>query len=89
MTDGKKNAKVPKDQTAALTLEQVQKMIAEAPERGRRGGKKKVAAKKAVAKKAPAKKAAKKITKKKSSKKKVVAKKKTASKKVVAAKAED
>lgn len=90
VTDGKKNAKVPKDQDpAALTLEQVQKMIAEAPERGRRGSKKKVAAKKAVAKKAPAKKAAKKTTKKKSSKKKVVAKKKTASKKVVAAKAED
>ena len=66
VTDGKKNVTIPKDQEPKeLTLEQCQKMIAEAPEKRRRG------AKKTTAKKATKKKA----TKKKSTKKKSTTKK--------------
>ena len=42
VTDGKKNAKIPKDkEPASLTLEECQALIAEAPARGRRRSKKK------------------------------------------------
>ena len=61
ITDGNKNAKIPKEtEPAALTLEQCQDILAKAPERKRRGkaaSKKKTASKKkATAKKAAAKK---------------------------------
>ncbi len=73
VTDGKRNASVPKDvEPADLTLEQCQKMLAEAPPKGKRGrfGKKK-AGKKSAAKKATKKKTGKKKAgKKKASKKK-------------------
>ena len=62
VTDGKRNASVPKDvEPADLTLEQCQKMLAEAPPKGKRGrfGKKK-AGKKSAAKKATKKKTGKK-----------------------------
>ncbi|NNF51507.1 MAG: DNA topoisomerase I, partial [Gammaproteobacteria bacterium] len=75
ITDKKKNARIPKDrEPESLTLEECKKLIAEAPERGRRG--KKAAGKKAASAKAPAKK--KKTKKKKAARKK--AKKKTAKK---------
>jgi len=78
ITDGNKNAKIPKDkEPKSLTLEECEKLIAEAPER--KGRKKKTAKKKA----APKKKAA---TKKKSAKKKT-AKKKTVKKKAAKKKA--
>lgn len=78
VTDGNKNAKIPKDvEPASLTLEQCQKMIEEAPESRGRWGKKK--ASKKTAKKVEKKVAKKKATKKKAKKK--VAKKKTAKKK--------
>jgi DNA topoisomerase-1 len=81
ITDGTKNAKIPKDQEPkALSLEQCQKLLAEAPARGARGGKKKktAAAKPAPLKQAAARKKSKtKATKKKAKKK---AKKKTARK---------
>ena len=80
ITDGNVNAKVPKDvEPDTLDLETCQKLIAEAPPKGRRGkfGKKKSSKKKVAKKKA----AKKKATKKKSTKKKA-AKKKTAKKKV-------
>ncbi|HED36043.1 MAG TPA: DNA topoisomerase I [Gammaproteobacteria bacterium] len=81
ITDGYKNAKIPKDkEPASLTLEECEKLIAEAPERK---GKKKKAAKKKVAKKKTAKK---KVVKKKTAKKKT-AKKKTVKKKTVKKKA--
>ena len=52
VTNGNKNVKVPKDiEPADLTLEDCKKMIAEAPDRPRRGGKKKASKKKATAKK--------------------------------------
>lgn len=85
VTDGKRNAAVPKDREAAeLTLEQCRKLLDEAPVRGRRGkfGKKKAGAKASTgggantqaAKKAKTKtkkkKASKKIASKKASKKK-------------------
>ena len=81
ITDGNKNAKIPKEtEPKELTLEQCKELLAAAPER-RRGKKKvakKVAAKKVtkkkVSKKKTAKKAKKKTTKKKASKKKVVKK---------------
>jgi len=79
VTDGKRNASVPKDTEAAdLTLEQCVKMLDEAPPKGKRGrfGKKK-SSKKTDSKKTAKKKAAK---KKKSSKKKA-GKKKSAKKK--------
>ncbi len=87
VTDGTKNAKIPKDmEPKNLTLEQCTKILEEAPVRRGRGGKlmkKKAARKKTAPKKkaAPRKKAApkKKVTKKKTTKK--TAKKKTAAKK--------
>jgi DNA topoisomerase-1 len=79
VTNGKKNAKIPKDQDPkALTLAQCEEMIAAAPERGARRGKKKaVANTKAPANETATTKPAKKKAKKKSKKK--AAKKKTAS----------
>ncbi len=75
ITDGKKNAKIPKDvEPAELDLETCQKILAEAPEKRGRGKKKTV--KKKTAKKKTTKK---KTTKKKSTRKKAV-KKKTAGK---------
>ena len=80
ITDGNKNARIPKEtEPASLTLEDCQKIIKEAPE-GRRG-RKKVASKKATTKKVAKKKtqtkktASKNTTKKKTSKKKTTAKK--------------
>ncbi len=65
VTDGNKNVKVPKDVTPAdLTLEDCQKMIAEALHRPRRGAKKKVNKKKTTKKKSTKKKTKKKTTKK-------------------------
>ncbi len=41
ITDGKKNAKIPKDtEPKSLTLEQCQELIAAAPERKKRGTRK-------------------------------------------------
>ncbi len=75
ITDGNKNAKIPKDkEPASLTLAECEALIEAAPERK---GKKKKAAKKKVAKKKVAKK---KTVKKKAAKKKTV-KKKTVKKK--------
>jgi len=82
ITDGNKNAKIPKDrEPESLTLEECEKLIAEAPER--KGRKKKTAKKKVVKKKKAASKkksAKKKTTKKKTARKKTV-KKKSARKK--------
>ncbi len=81
ITDGNKNAKIPKDkEPKELTLEECEKLLAEAPER--KGRKKKAAKKKAAAKKKTAKK---KTVKKKTAKKKTV-KKKAATKKKAAKK---
>jgi DNA topoisomerase-1 len=78
ITDGYKNAKIPKDkEPRALTLEECEKLIAEAPEPKRK--KKKAAKKKAAPKKKAATK--KKTAKKKTAKKKAVAKKKSSTKK--------
>ncbi|MEE4295380.1 MAG: DNA topoisomerase I [Wenzhouxiangella sp.] len=77
VTDGKRNASVPKDvDPESLDLAACQKMLAEAPPKGRRGkfGKKKAGAKKSAAKKAGSKKKTKK-KKKKTSKKKAAKKK--------------
>ena len=90
VTDGKVNASVPKDTEASdLTLEQCQKMLAEAPPKGRRGkfgrkkaSKKKTTKKKASKKKTSKKKAAKKKVSKKKANKKKPSKKKAAKKKV-------
>lgn len=85
VTNGKKNAKIPKDrEPESLTFEECEELIAKAPER--KGRRKKGPAKKAAAKKAPAKKTtAKKTTAKKAAPKKTSSKKapakKTASKK--------
>ena len=50
ITDGKKNAKVPKDrEPKSLTLEECKKLIEEAPERGARFGRRGAAAKSAPA----------------------------------------
>lgn len=80
VTDGKRNASVPKDQEpATLTLEACRKMLDEAPPKGRRKfGAKKAAKKKATKKKVAKKKASKKKAAKKKAGKKA-AKKKTAS----------
>jgi len=82
VTNGQKNAKIPKDQDPkALTLADCEALIEAAPERGARRGKKKAAAdkttKKTAAKKTTKKKTAGKKKKKKKAKKKA-AKKKTA-----------
>ncbi len=70
VTDGNKNVKIPKDiEPASLTVEDCQKMIAEAPDRPRRGAKKKASKKKVAKKKASKKKTARKKTKKKTAKK--------------------
>jgi len=70
VTDGNKNVKIPKDiEPASLTVEDCQKMIAEAPDRPRRGAKKKASKKKATKKKTSKKKAKKKKTAKKPSEK--------------------
>ena len=84
VTDGKRNASVPKDvEPADLTLEECQKMLAEAPPKGKRGrfGKKKTGKKSASKKTAKKKTSKKKTSKKKASKKKASKKKKTAKKK--------
>ena len=82
VTDGNKNVKIPKDtDPKSLSLEDCQKMIAEAPEK--KWGRKKKAAKKKKA--APKKKAATK-KKKAASKKKKSTKRKTATKKKAATK---
>ncbi|MGB5621493.1 MAG: DNA topoisomerase I [Gammaproteobacteria bacterium] len=81
ITDGNKNARIPKDvDPASLTLEQCQEAIEKAPaRRGRKkAGAKKKAAKKTRAKKTSAKKAP---TRKKAARKKAAAKKKTAARK--------
>ena len=83
VTDGNKNAKIPKDKDPkSLTLKECEELLAAAPERRGRL-KKKAAAKKKVTKK----KAAKKKTVIKKSVKKKTAKKKTAKKKSVKKKA--
>ena len=65
VTDGNKNVKIPKDvEPADLTVEDCQKMIAEAPDRPRRGAKKKASKKKAAKKKTTRKKTKKKAAKK-------------------------
>jgi DNA topoisomerase-1 len=78
VTNGKKNAKIPKDtDPKSLSLAECEAMIEAAPERGARRGKKKAAAAKTnaktaakkTAKKKPAKKKAKKKARKKTSKK--------------------
>ncbi|MGK7296673.1 MAG: DNA topoisomerase I [Candidatus Wenzhouxiangella sp. M2_3B_020] len=79
VTDGDRNASVPKDaEPADLTLEECKKLLAEAPPKGRRGkfGKKKGGKKKASKKKAGKKKAGKKKAAKKKSSKKKASKKK-------------
>ena len=94
ITDGKKNAKIPKDkEPKSLTLAECQQLLAEAPARGARRGKKKTAAKTddaeplkqaAARKKSKTKATKKKAAKKKAAKKKArkkSAKKKTATKK--------
>lgn len=80
ITDGKKNARAPKDKEPKdLTLEECKELLANAPEKGARGrSKKKVAAKgeeKKTSKKTTKKSAGKKKTKKKTTKKKKTAKK--------------
>ena len=88
ITDGNKNAKIPKDkEPKELTLEECEKLLAEAPER--KGRKKKAAKKKAAAKKKTAKKKTvkKKAAKKKTVKKKAAPKKKAAKKKAASKKA--
>ena len=84
VTDGKRNASVPKDvEPESLELEACQKLLAEAPPRGRRGkfGKKKAGAKKAAGKKTAKKKTGKKKTGKKKASKKKATRKKSSSKK--------
>ena len=82
ITDGLKNAKIPKDkEPSSLTQKECEELLAAAP--FRRGKKKKVVKKKAAAKKKTAKK---KAAKKKTAKKKTV-KKKTVKKKAVKKKA--
>jgi DNA topoisomerase-1 len=88
ITDGTKNAKIPKDrEPKSLTQEECEKLLAEAPERrgrfGKKAAKKKVVKKKAAPKKKTAKKKAakKKTAKKKAAKKKAAPKKKSVKKK--------
>jgi DNA topoisomerase-1 len=99
ITDGEKNARIPKDQEpAALTHAQCLELLAAAPVKPKRGGRfgnkgkagesaaKKSAAKKAVVKEAAEKAPAKKAAAKKAPAKKTAAKKTTATKKKAAAK---
>ncbi|HEX7340719.1 MAG TPA: DNA topoisomerase I [Rhodanobacteraceae bacterium] len=77
ITDGNKNARIPKDrEPTSLTLEECTELLAAAPERKRRGAAKKTAAKatKKAAKKATKKTAAKKTAAKKATAKKVTKK---------------
>ncbi len=86
ITNGLKNAKVPKDkEPKELTLEECEKLLEAAPER--KGKKKKVAKKKSVPKKKAA--AKKKTAKKKAATKKKTAKKKTTKKKAATKKKSD
>ena len=86
VTNGQKNAKIPKDKTSAsLTLQECEELLAAAPER--RGSKKKAVKKEADKEAAPKKKAARKKTAKKKTAKKKTARKKAASKKSVKKKA--
>lgn len=92
ITDGNKNAKIPKDaDPTLLTLQDCIEAIAAAPEKKGRGRKKaapkKAAAKKTATKKAPAKKAAAKKTPAKKAATKKTAAKKPAAKKVATKKA--
>jgi len=81
ITDGNKNAKIPKDkEPASLTLAECEALIEAAPER--KGKKKKVAKKKVAKKKVTKKKTVKKKTVKKKTVKKKAAKKKAVKKKV-------
>jgi DNA topoisomerase-1 len=80
ITDGNKNAKIPKDKEPKdLTLQECEALLAAAPER--KGRKKKAVKKAAVKKSAAKKKAAKKKTAKKKTSKKKAARKKTVNKK--------
>ena len=80
ITNGQKNAKIPKDrEPKSLTLQECEELLAAAPER--KGRKKKVVKKEAVKKAAPKKKSAKKKTSKKKTAKKKAAKKKSVKKK--------
>jgi len=82
ITDGNKNAKIPKDkEPASLTLAECEVLIEAAPER--KGKKKKVAKKKVAKKKTAQKKTTKKKTVKKKAAKKKSVKKKTVKKKSV------
>jgi len=84
VTDGKRNASVPKDvEPESLDLEQCRKMLDEAPPKGRRGrfGKKKAGGKKSSKKKSSKKKASKKKASKKKAGKKKSSKKKAGRKK--------
>jgi len=84
ITDGNKNAKVPKDtDPATLTLEQCQEAIEKAPaRRGKKAAKKKAAKKKTTTTRAGAKKkTGKKTARKKAAKKKPAANKKTSARK--------
>ncbi len=70
ITDGKKNARIPKEREAdTLSLAECEELLAAAPDKKPRRGGKKAASKKTAAKKAPAKKKAKKKARKKSKKK--------------------
>ncbi len=65
VTDGSRNAKVPKDcEPESLTLDDCRKLIAEAPARKRRGAARKTVRKSPAKKKSPKKKAVRKKTKK-------------------------
>jgi DNA topoisomerase-1 len=86
ITDGTKNAKIPKDKEPKdLTQKECEELLAAAPERrgrfGKKAAKKKVVKKKAAKKKTAKKKAAKKKTVKKKTTRKKAVKKKTAKKK--------
>ena len=88
ITDGNKNAKVPKDrEPESLTEEECEKLLAEAPERRGRGKKASKKTAKKVAKKAAKKKATKKKTTKKKAAKKKASKKKATKKKATKKKA--
>ena len=87
ITDGKKNARMPKDREPdSLSHEECLELIAAAPERKRRGAKKKTATGKTAAKKAPAKKAARKKATRKTAKKAARKSSKKATKKTAAKK---